>query len=73
ILVLGGHGAGKTDLVRDICRKLSPFEVGKLPGRNVVVVDTRNEIGGDGVIPHRDAMGEDTRRVMVPKDKQQHE
>lgn len=44
-----------------------------LTKKSVVVVDTRNEVGGDGVIPHRGAIGEETRRLMVPPDAYQHE
>ncbi|CAN0239697.1 unnamed protein product [Pylaiella littoralis] len=66
ILVLGGHGVGKTSLVRDMCRKLSALE-------SVVIVDTRNDIGGDGVIPHRRAIGQESRRVMVPRETDQNE
>ncbi|CBJ27608.1 conserved unknown protein [Ectocarpus siliculosus] len=66
ILVLGRHGAGKTTLVRDMCRKLSSHET-------VVIVDTRSDIGGAGVVPHRRAIGEESRRVMVPQGMQQHE
>lgn len=36
----------------------------------VVIVDTKNDIGGDGVVPHREAIG-DSRRVMVPDDTDQ--
>ncbi|CAN0527794.1 unnamed protein product, partial [Ectocarpus sp. 8 AP-2014] len=39
----------------------------------VVIVDTRSDIGGAGVVPHRRAIGEESRRVMVPQGVQQHE
>jgi Cdc6-like AAA superfamily ATPase len=43
----GCPGVGKTTALRDICRLLSEES-----NRRVVVVDTSNEIGGDGDIPH---------------------
>jgi hypothetical protein len=47
VLVLGGSGAGKTSLLRDMARALS------MGRERVFIVDTTNEIGGDGMIPHR--------------------
>ncbi|HEX9038298.1 MAG TPA: AAA family ATPase, partial [Ktedonobacterales bacterium] len=47
ILILGRPGAGKTTLLREAARVLAD-ELGK----RVVVVDTSNEIAGDGDIPH---------------------
>lgn len=41
--------------------------------QTVVIVDTRSDIGGTGVVPHRGAIGEESRRVMVPQGTQQHE
>eukprot|EP00904_Undaria_pinnatifida_P003383 jgi/Undpi1/13045/HiC_scaffold_8.g02708.m1 len=64
ILVLGRRGSGKTTLMRDACRKLSLLE-------NVLIVDTHNDIGGEGSIPHRGAIG-DSRRIMVPPNTMQH-
>ncbi|TMW64090.1 hypothetical protein Poli38472_014207 [Pythium oligandrum] len=46
ILLLGHPGSGKTTLIRDIARCVSES------GENVCIVDTSNEIGGDGLIPH---------------------
>lgn len=39
--------------------------------KNVIIVDTSNEIAGDGNIPHRQAIGE-SRRIMVPQRADQH-
>lgn len=49
---------GKTTALRDICRLLSEES-----NKRVVVVDTSNEIGGDGDIPHY-AVGR-ARRLQV--------
>jgi len=57
VLLLGERGTGKTTILRDVCRLLAG--VG-----NVCVVDTRNEIAGDGDIPHSCIGG--ARRIMVP-------
>lgn len=59
VLLLGPPGSGKTTVLRDAARILSDEE-----RLNVVVVDTANEIGGDGVVPHR-SVGM-ARRMMVP-------
>jgi stage III sporulation protein SpoIIIAA len=64
LLVLGPPGSGKTTLLRDICRILSE-------SRRVVVVDTSNEIGGDGEPPHP-AIGA-ARRLQVPSKASQYE
>lgn len=43
-----------------------------LPARQtVVIVDTSNEIAGDGDIPHLQAIGQ-SRRMMVPNKEGQH-
>jgi nucleoside-triphosphatase THEP1 len=47
VLLLGRPGVGKTTMLRECARVLSD-EMGK----RVVIVDTSNEIGGDGDIPH---------------------
>ncbi len=65
ILLLGRPGVGKTTMLREMARVLAD-ELGK----RVVVVDTSNEIGGDGDIPHP-AIGR-ARRMQVPHPDQQH-
>jgi stage III sporulation protein SpoIIIAA len=57
ILILGEPGSGKTTIVREAARKLAET-------KNVIVVDTSNEIAGDGTHPHR-CIGL-ARRMMVP-------
>ncbi len=64
ILLLGRPGVGKTTLLREAARILSEKQ-------RVVVVDTSNEIGGDGDIPHP-AIGR-ARRMQVAAPEQQHE
>ena len=64
ILLLGRPGVGKTTLLREAARVLSEK-------RRVVVVDTSNEIGGDGDIPHP-AIGR-ARRMQVADPALQHE
>uniref|UniRef100_A0A6B2L513 AAA+ ATPase domain-containing protein n=1 Tax=Arcella intermedia TaxID=1963864 RepID=A0A6B2L513_9EUKA len=62
ILVLGGPGSGKTTIIREIVRILADKF-------NVCVVDTSNEICGDGKIPHS-SVGL-ARRMMVPSVEEQ--
>ncbi len=64
ILLLGRPGVGKTTMLREIARVLAEQ-------KRVVIVDTSNEIGGDGDIPHP-AVGR-ARRMQVPRPSQQHE
>lgn len=66
ILFLGRPGVGKTTMCREAARVLSE-EVNK----RVVVVDTSNEIAGDGDIPHA-GIGR-ARRMQVPVPEQQHD
>jgi stage III sporulation protein SpoIIIAA len=64
ILLLGKPGVGKTTLLREAARVLAEK-------KRVVVVDTSNEIGGDGDIPHP-AIGR-ARRMQVARPDFQHE
>jgi len=66
VLLMGRPGLGKTTLLREMARVLAD-EVGK----RVVVVDTSNEIAGDGDVPHP-AIGR-ARRMQVAKVAQQHD
>ena len=66
ILLLGRPGVGKTTMLRDVARMLAD-EIGK----RVVIVDTSNEIGGDGDIPHQ-GIGR-SRRMQVQRPHLQHE
>jgi len=59
ILLLGRPGVGKTTLLREAARVLAD-DVGK----RVIVVDTSNEIAGDGDVPHP-GIG-CARRMQVP-------
>ena len=65
ILIMGYPGVGKTTVLREISRVLAD-EL----GRRVVVIDTSNEIAGDGDIPHP-AIGR-ARRMQVPDPQHQH-
>jgi stage III sporulation protein SpoIIIAA len=65
ILILGRPGRGKTTKLREIARVLSE-ELRK----RVVIVDTSNEIAGDGDIPHP-AIGK-ARRMQVAEPALQH-
>jgi stage III sporulation protein SpoIIIAA len=65
ILLLGRPGVGKTTLLRETARVLAD-EL----RRRVVIVDTSNEIAGDGDIPHS-AIGR-ARRMPVPRVAAQH-
>lgn len=64
-LLLGRPGIGKTTRLREIARILAD-ELGK----RVVIVDTSNEIAGDGDVPHP-AIGA-ARRMQVPRPDLQH-
>lgn len=64
ILLLGRPGVGKTTMLREMARILSEQ-------KRVIIVDTSNEIGGDGDIPHP-AVGK-ARRMQVPRPSHQHE
>jgi stage III sporulation protein SpoIIIAA len=64
ILILGKPGIGKTTMLREAARTLAEK-------KRVIIVDTSNEIGGDGDVPHP-AVGS-ARRMQVSMPSQQHE
>lgn len=64
LLILGRPGVGKTTLLREAARILAET-------KRVVIVDTSNEIGGDGDVPHP-AVGK-ARRMQVKAPTLQHE
>jgi stage III sporulation protein SpoIIIAA len=64
VLILGRPGVGKTTLLREAARILAE-------AKRVVIVDTSNEIGGDGDVPHP-AVGK-ARRMQVREPMLQHE
>ncbi len=66
ILLLGKPGVGKTTKLREVARVLAD-EV----NRRVVIVDTSNEIAGDGDVPHP-GIGS-ARRMQVARVDQQHQ
>jgi stage III sporulation protein SpoIIIAA len=65
LLLLGRPGVGKTTLLRESARVLSTELI-----KRVIIVDTSNEIGGDGDIPHP-GIGT-SRRMQVPRPDLQH-
>ncbi|MEK6221006.1 MAG: AAA family ATPase [Chloroflexota bacterium] len=64
VLLLGRPGVGKTTMLREAARILAE-------NKRVVIVDTSNEIGGDGDVPHP-AVGR-ARRMQVATPSLQHE
>lgn len=66
ILLMGKPGVGKTTMLREVARVLADDL-----NKRVIVVDTSNEIAGDGDIPHP-AIGR-ARRMQVPTPELQHE
>jgi stage III sporulation protein SpoIIIAA len=64
LLLLGRPGIGKTTMLREAARILAE-------SKRAVIVDTSNEIGGDGDVPHP-AVGR-ARRMQVAKPSLQHE
>ena len=65
ILLVGKPGVGKTTMLREVARVLSDDA-----HRRTIVVDTSNEIAGDGDIPHP-GIGR-ARRMQVPTPARQH-
>ncbi|MBN1856001.1 MAG: AAA family ATPase [Dehalococcoidia bacterium] len=65
ILLLGRPGVGKTTMLREAARVLADSAK-----KRVIVIDTSNEIAGDGDIPHP-AIGH-ARRMQVSSPERQH-
>jgi len=65
VLLLGRPGVGKTTMLREVARVLADDM-----GKRVIIVDTSNEIAGDGDIPHP-AIGH-ARRMQVKTPVMQH-
>ncbi len=65
LLILGRPGVGKTTILRETARVLADDL-----GKRVVIVDTSNEIAGDGDVPHP-GIGR-ARRMQVPRPAEQH-
>jgi stage III sporulation protein SpoIIIAA len=61
ILLLGRPGVGKTTMLREVARVLADDA-----NKRVVIVDTSNEIGGDGDIPHPAIGGARRMQVATP-------
>ena len=65
ILILGKPGVGKTTAIREIARVLSDGMK-----KRVIIIDTSNEIAGDGDLPHP-SIGK-ARRMQVSSPQNQH-
>lgn len=65
VLLLGRPGIGKTTVIREISRILADDSL-----QRVMIVDTSNEIGGDGDVPHP-GIGK-SRRLQVSEPEKQH-
>jgi len=65
VLLLGAPGVGKTTMLRESARILADQEK-----KRVVIIDTSNEIAGDGDIPHQ-GIGR-SRRMQVKRPADQH-
>ncbi len=66
ILLIGAPGVGKTSTLRGLIAKFAED-----PKQRVLIVDTNNEIAGDGDLPH--SFVGDARRIQVPDTSRQHE
>lgn len=66
VLLVGRPGVGKTTLLRDAARLLADDL-----DKRVMIVDTSNEIGGDGDVAHP-GIGT-ARRIQVPSPERQHD
>ncbi|XP_078431546.1 protein SEEDLING PLASTID DEVELOPMENT 1-like isoform X2 [Wolffia australiana] len=65
LLLIGPPGVGKTTIIREVARILADDLK-----KRVMIVDTSNEIGGDGDVPHS-GIGT-ARRMQVPNPDMQH-
>jgi stage III sporulation protein SpoIIIAA len=65
VLLLGRPGVGKTTMLREVARIRATDN-----GKRVVIIDTSNEIAGDGDVPHP-AIGR-ARRMQVARPEHQH-
>lgn len=61
ILLLGKPGVGKTTMLREVARVLADDA-----NKRVIIVDTSNEIGGDGDVPHPAIGGSRRMQVATP-------
>ncbi len=61
ILLLGRPGVGKTTMLREVARVLADDA-----NKRVIIVDTSNEIGGDGDVPHPAIGGSRRMQVATP-------